>query len=100
MSDPAAPGPVTIALDAMGGDRAPVMVLEGAEIARTHHPDVRFLIVGDEPSIAPLLAKRPTLASVSTIRHTAEKITNDDKPSAALRSGRNSSMRLAIDAVA
>ncbi|MBW8724899.1 MAG: phosphate acyltransferase PlsX [Inquilinus limosus] len=100
MSDPAASGPVTIALDAMGGDRAPEMVLEGAEIARTHHPDVHFLIVGDEARIAPLLAKRPALAAVSTIRHAADVITNEDKPSAALRGGRNSSMRLAIDAVA
>lgn len=100
MADQAASGQVTIALDAMGGDRAPEMVLDGAEIARTHHPGVHFLIFGDETLIAPLLQKRPALAAVSSIRHAADRITNEDKPSAALRGGRNSSMRLAIDAVA
>ncbi|MBI3440697.1 MAG: phosphate acyltransferase PlsX [Proteobacteria bacterium] len=36
---------------------------------------------------------------VMEVRHTADRITSEDKPSIALRNGRNSSMRLAIDAV-
>ena len=39
---------VTIALDAMGGDRAPDMVLKGASIALQRFPQARFLVYGIE----------------------------------------------------
>jgi glycerol-3-phosphate acyltransferase PlsX len=91
---------VTIALDAMGGDRAPAMVLQGAEIALQRYPGTRFLAFGAESEIAPLLAKLPRLGGAVTVHHTSETVSDDAKPSQALRSGRQSSMRLAIDAVA
>ena len=90
---------MTIALDAMGGDRAPAMVVAGADLARRHHPEVAFLLFGDEAKIAPLLRRRPKLAQNSEIRHTTDIVTNDAKPASALRYGRETSMRLAIDAV-
>jgi len=90
---------VVIALDAMGGDRAPDMVVAGAALARERMPHVSFLMFGDEESMRPLLAKQPALAEVTTVRHTKERIKSDDKPSTAIKQGRNSSMRLAIDAV-
>jgi phosphate acyltransferase len=93
-------GSITIAVDAMGGDRAPAMVLQGADIALERDPAARFLLFGDEPRIAPLLARLPRLAGAATVHHTPVVVLNDDKPSVALRSGRQSSMRLAIDAVA
>ncbi len=93
-------GIVTIALDAMGGDRAPAMVLRGAEIALLRHPEANFLIFGNEGQIAPLLARLPRLAKAASIHHTAEVVADDAKPSLALRTARRSSMRLAIDAVA
>jgi glycerol-3-phosphate acyltransferase PlsX len=91
---------VTIALDAMGGDRAPDMVLKGASIALQRFPQVRFLVYGVEGRIKPVLAKLPRLAQRVTIHHTDDVVTGDAKPAAALRTGRRSSMRLAIDAVA
>lgn len=91
---------LTIALDAMGGDRAPDMVLAGAQLARIRHPDVSFVLVGDEARIKPLLAQRKLLASCARIVHTDHAITNDERPSVALRTGRGSSMRMAIDLVA
>jgi glycerol-3-phosphate acyltransferase PlsX len=90
---------LSIALDAMGGDRGPDMVLRGANIARQRFPQARFLFFGDEARLQPLLAKLPQLAQVSTIHHAEQEVRADDKPSTALRSGRASSMRLAIDAV-
>lgn len=90
----------TLALDVMGGDDAPAMVLRGANIARQRHPDVHFLLVGARGKIEPLLRKMRKLREASTILHTDDVVTNDEKPSIALRSGRNSSMRLAINAVA
>jgi len=91
---------LTIALDAMGGDKAPSMVIAGAEIARKRHPDLRFLVFGDEARIRPLLRRRKKLAGLVEVRHCTEVVTNDMRPSVALRSGRASSMRQALDAVA
>lgn len=90
---------LTIALDAMGGDHAPDIVIAGAALARERFPQVDFLLFGDEARIAPLLSQRPELAAVARIHHTSDVVGNDIKPSLALRSGRNSSMRLAIEAV-
>ena len=55
---------ITIALDAMGGDRAPAMVVKGADIALERHPDARFLLFGDEAQIMPLLVRLPRLEIV------------------------------------
>lgn len=83
----------------MGGDQAPAMVIDGLEIAAERHPKARFLLFGDENTLAPLLARRKRAHAASTIRHTPDVITADMKPTAALRV-RRASMRLAIDAVA
>ncbi len=90
---------ITIAIDAMGGDRAPAMVMTGANIALERHPGAQFLLFGDAAQITPLLARLPRLAEAATVHHTDEAVADDAKPSQALRSGRQSSMRLAIDAV-
>lgn len=91
---------LTIALDGMGGDHAPDMVIEGADIARERFPNVDFTIFGDGGRIEPLLLKRDALRAVSRVHHTPDVVANDAKPSQALRAGRRSSMRQAIDAVA
>jgi glycerol-3-phosphate acyltransferase PlsX len=90
----------TIALDAMGGDNAPQMVLDG--IARIHvrHPHARFRLYGDEARLRHGVDASADLRAVCDIVHTEDVVTNDDKPSQALRKGRQSSMRRAIDAVA
>lgn len=90
---------LAISLDAMGGDNAPEMVIRGADIARQRFPHVHFLFFGDETRIKPMIDKLPALKAVSTIRHAETEVKMDDKPSQALRAGRGSSMRLAIDAV-
>jgi glycerol-3-phosphate acyltransferase PlsX len=83
----------------MGGDKAPHIVVQGANIARSRYPEADFLMVGDEAAIQPLLSKLPRLRKVCDIVHTTSVVTADDKPSLALRAGRDSSMRLAINAV-
>lgn len=90
---------LTIALDAMGGDNAPGIVVKGADFARRRFPDVRFLMFGDEKRIRPLLKRRKRLSEITEIAHTDEAISNDMKASVALRKGRQSSMQLAINAV-
>jgi glycerol-3-phosphate acyltransferase PlsX len=92
--------PITIALDAMGGDRGPEAVLAGAEQALARHPDMRFLLVGNHALVAPELAHYPALSEQCTIQHAELAVAMDAKPSEALRRGRwKSSMWLAIDAV-
>ncbi len=93
-------GGITIALDAMGGEQAPDMVLKGADMALQRYPDLRFMLFGQEDALRPMLAKLPRLAPAVTLHHTNEVVLDDAKPSLALRGGRQSSMRLAIDAVA
>jgi phosphate acyltransferase len=91
---------LTIALDAMGGDAGPAVVVPGAALAAERHPGFSFLLFGDEAKIAPVLAKYPKLAKVARIRHSDVSVAMDDKPSQALRRGRGkSSMWQAIDAV-
>ncbi len=91
--------PYTLAVDAMGGDNAPGIVVDGLAIAAERHPGVRFLLVGDEARLAPLLAANKRAAACCTVRHAPDAIANDAKAAAALRM-RGASMRVAIDAVA
>lgn len=83
----------------MGGDHAPAMVLDGIEIAVQRHPGARFLLVGPEATLAPLLAARPRARAVCEILHAPDVIGADMKPTAALRL-RQASMRMAIESVA
>ena len=91
---------IRIALDAMGGDSGPSVVVPGAAIALERRPDLRFLVYGDEATVAPLIAAYPRLAGRSRVFHASVAVKMTDKPSQALRTGRRvSSMWQAIDAV-
>jgi len=92
--------PIRIALDAMGGDDAPRIVVNGAAIAQVRYPQAEFIFVGDEAAIKPLIDKHKSLKGRTKIIHTAERVLPDDKAAQALRGGRQTSMRLAINAVA
>ena len=94
------PQNVRIALDAMGGDHGPSVVVPGAALALAQNPDSSFILFGDGARIEPLLAAEPRLKAASRLVHTDVAVRMDDKPSQALRNGRwKSSMWLAIDAV-
>ena len=91
---------VRIALDAMGGDHGPEVIVPGAARALQQRPDMEFVFFGDAARIRPLLDADPRLSAVSTLRHTDVSVRMDAKPSQALRAGRRtSSMWLAIEAV-
>jgi phosphate acyltransferase len=93
-------GKVRIALDAMGGDHGPGVVVAGAELALSRHPESEFLFFGNSSLLAPLLDARATLKARSRLVHTDIAVRMEDKPSQALRYGRwKSSMWLSIDAV-
>ena len=91
---------VRIALDAMGGDCGPSVIVPAAAIALVRRPDVSFSLFGDERLIRPILDAHPALTKKARIVHCDVSIKMTDKPSQALRAGRrSSSMWLAIDAV-
>ena len=90
---------ITLSIDAMGGDNAPDMVVEGMDMALRDLPGTKFIVYGRSEQLVPLLEKFPKLSANVELRHTDDTVSNDEKPGIALRSGRQSSMRLAINAV-
>ena len=89
----------TIALDAMGGDFGPEVVVPAAAMALDEMKgNIHFIFFGDDKKIEPILNQYPALKTVSDVMHTDQAISNDEKPSAALRR-KDTSMRMAIDAV-
>src|SRR5579863_10386993 len=91
---------VRIAIDAMGGDHGPAVIVAGAELALARHPACEFLFFGNAAERTPLINARPKLKAASRITHTDVAVRMEDKPSQALRYGRwKSSMWLTIDAV-
>ncbi len=89
----------TIALDAMGGDYGPDVIVPGAAQALAQIAGTKFIFFGDESKIAPVLAKHAALKAVSEIVHTEKKISSSDSVSSAIRASKDSSMRLAIESV-
>lgn len=88
-----------ISIDGMGGDHAPRIVVEGLERFAQRRRDLNFLLHGNETQLAPLMAKAPTAAARTTIRHTDKMISMDAKPADAVRRGKGSSMWNAIESV-
>lgn len=83
----------------MGGDHGPEVIIPAAAHALKKIPGTHFLFFGDETQIAPVLDKHAALKAASTIIHTDKAISSKDKPSAAVRASKDTSMRLAIEAV-
>ena len=89
-----------IAVDAMGSDRAPKPEVEGAILACRHH-DVRVLLVGREPQIREELdreiERHPSVRNLPIeLVHATEVIGMGEKAATAVRSKRDSSMRVGL----
>jgi len=93
------PASLTVSIDAMGGDEGPGIVVTALSRSAVRHPDVKFLLHGDEAVLKPLFAKRAKLLERVEIRHSAERVRMEEKPSQALRRGRNTSMWRTIESV-
>ena len=88
-----------IAIDAMGGDGGPAVMIAGAARAGERHPGLRFRLFGDESAIRAELARHSSLAGRAEIVHAPDVISGEDKPSQAIRRAKTTSMGLAIAAV-
>lgn len=88
-----------LSLDAMGGDSAPHIVIEGAIKALADGVKCSYLVFGNERQVHTLINHSKFKHAFNVI-HTDEVITNDMKAATAIRALKRSSMRLAIEAVA
>jgi glycerol-3-phosphate acyltransferase PlsX len=88
-----------IAIDAMGGDIGPAVMIAGMARARRKDRALRFEVFGDESLIGPELDKHRPLQDVVTIHHTSDAIDASEKPSQAIRRAKTTSMGMAINAV-
>ena len=85
---------VTIAVDAMGGDHAPKSEVEGA-LRAVKALDVQVILVGREDVIRRELEHHPTWTGLPIkIQHASEVITMDDNAVKAMRTKRDSSIRV------
>ncbi len=89
---------IHLSLDAMGGDNAPQIIVDGAAQTKIRHPYVKFSFFGNKMKLLPLISSSEALKE-SEIVHTDEIIDANEKPSIAVRKGRNSSMGMAIQYV-
>jgi glycerol-3-phosphate acyltransferase PlsX len=86
-----------VAIDAMGGDRAPAEIIDGA-IRAAEELDVDVLLVGDEAAMTAHLRERALPENI-TLSHASEVIAMDDEPAAAVRARRDSSIVRCAEAV-
>ena len=89
---------IHLSLDAMGGDNAPKIVIEGAAQSKIRYPNLKFSFFGNKDKIEPLINSLEILRN-SNIIHTDQMIDSNEKPSIAVRKGNNSSMGMAINLV-
>lgn len=92
--------PVTLSLDAMSGDHGPTVVVDAAVSVLKKHPGLHLILVGDETVLARIMSeRRASSLGRLTVQHAPDVVGMHELPSKALRSKRESSMRVAINLV-
>ena len=84
----------------MGGDQGPHIIVPAAILAVNTMPKLHLILCGDQAIISQELAKHQiTVHPQFSIVHTTQVVDMDEKPSVALRTKKDSSMRVALDLV-
>ena len=89
---------IKIAVDAMGGDRAPKKIIDGIVLNNKNNKNSYFKIFGDETIITKLINGRIE-KKYYEIKHTNEIVKSTDSPLEGAKRGKNTSMWLAIESV-
>jgi glycerol-3-phosphate acyltransferase PlsX len=92
------PERLKIALDAMGGDHGPQVVVPAALQFLRSSRETALILVGRQDAIAPHL-RGVESSDRLTVRHASQEVAMDELPSKALRTKKDSSMRVALDLV-
>jgi len=88
-----------VAIDAMSGDGGTEVVIEAARAVLAQRKDVRLLLVGDPDTIKAAIGPQPLDEQRASIVPSTQVVTMDDSAAIALRSKKDSSMRVAINLV-
>lgn len=91
--------PVTIAVDAMGGDRGADVCVPAAIALAREHEDLQLILVGQREAIERHLQEYASLGSRVTVQDARQVVAMDEAPADALRKKKDSSLRVAIDLV-
>jgi phosphate acyltransferase len=87
-----------IVVDAMGGDHAPGVVIDGS-LAAVKEYDVEVILVGDQPKIEALLKKAKYTGSRISVQHATEVIEMCESAATSVRRKRNSSIVVGLNLV-
>lgn len=91
---------LTLALDAMGGDHGPHVVVPAALSVLAEQADLALILVGNQDAIArELRANNAVVNDRLQIHHASQRVEMDEPPAQALRGKKDSSMRVAINLV-
>lgn len=88
-----------IALDAMGGDYAPAVTIEGAVETVTDFEDIHIILIGNEFVIKKELESKKYPRNRISIKHASQVVGMDEPPSIAIRKKKDSSIRKALELV-
>ena len=91
--------PITIAVDAMGGENSPHKTIEGISLHSKLSPDIFYNIYGDEKLISSLITKYKLNNDKLKIIHTDNKIEDTDTALGAAKKGKDTSLWLAIESL-
>jgi len=104
MSGSAPPSPhtpkdkIVIAIDAMGGDNGPAVVIDGMVKSAEKNPHIAFVLHGPRSELEPLVAKKKALNGLVSYSDASGVVSMDDKPGAVIRR-KDTSMYSAVDSV-
>jgi glycerol-3-phosphate acyltransferase PlsX len=93
---------VTIAVDAMGGDHGPPVVVPASLDVLEQRADLRLTLVGDQEALRLEIDRRAPAGRLTdrlSVRHASQRVEMDEPPGLALRNKKDSSMRVAVDLV-
>ena len=91
---------LTIALDAMGGDHGPSIIVPASLAALERHPELNLILVGDQRTLGEEIERRHARGHARlAVRHASQQVEMHELPSQALRNKKDSSMRVAINLV-
>lgn len=86
-----------IAIDAMGGDNAPLDIVKGTFMAYSEYKDIELILIGDEKQIADSFTEMgQAIPDNLKIVHTDVYITMDDNPMVIMKEKNNSSMAVGL----
>ena len=91
---------VTVAIDCMGGDHGPAVTVPAARAFLRNHPEARIILVGRQDALEQAMAAIGNgFGERLSLRAASEVVAMDDPPAIAMRTKKDSSMRVAIDLV-